>query len=435
MARVFEKQDFPPRFVELKKQLIDSNPEAQAHLTAAWTDLLTELSTATKKFKEQGSDLVPQVDFADLGTLSQESIANIKKCGCVLIRNVVDREEALGWKQAVKDYVAANPTIPGFPEDNKQFFHMYWSKSQVKARSHPNVLASQDWLNSLYHAPPADQGNPLDTPLVYADRLRIRHPGPTKWLAHLPHIDGGAIERWEDPGFQGVYADILKGNWKAHDPYDLQARLHVNSNIYNRPGQASIFRTFQGWLAMSDTGPNEGTLQVFPNIVLSNSYLILRPFFRPIPSPVSDDPLDPKNWAFDLSTPDFPGIFPEGEYFHGPRLSDESHPHLHVSESMVSVPRVKPGDMVYWHCDLIHSVEADHLGPTDSSVMYIPAVPATAQNLAYLDKQKEHFLRGAPPPDFPQNQGEIGFQYLGNDKDIVDPVGRRAMGLPVPASA
>ena len=68
-------------------------------------------------------------------------------------------------------------------------------------------------------------------------------------------------------------------------------------------------------------------------------------------------------------------------------------------------------------------------------VMYIPAVPATAQNLAYLDKQKEHFLRGAPPPDFPQNQGEIGFQYLGNDQDIVHPVGRRAMGLPVPASA
>lgn len=67
--------------------------------------------------------------------------------------------------------------------------------------------------------------------------------------------------------------------------------------------------------------------------------------------------------------------------------------------------------------------------------MYIPAVPATAQNLAYLDKQKEHFLRGAPPPDFPQNQGEIGFQYLGNDQDIVHPVGRRAMGLPVPASA
>jgi len=66
--------------------------------------------------------------------------------------------------------------------------------------------------------------------------------------------------------------------------------------------------------------------------------------------------------------------------------------------------------------------------------MYIPAVPMTPPNTAYVERQKEHFLRGAPPPDFSQEQGEIGFQSLGNDRDIVDPVGRRAMGLLVPAS-
>jgi hypothetical protein len=56
------------------------------------------------------------------------------------------------------------------------------------------------------------------------------------YILHLG-ISGGAIERWEDPGFRAVYAEILKGNWKAHDPYDLQARLKVNSNIYGRPSQ------------------------------------------------------------------------------------------------------------------------------------------------------------------------------------------------------
>lgn len=30
--------------------------------------------------------------------------------------------------------------------------------------------------------------------------------------------------------------------------------------------------------------------------MLSNAYLILRPFFRAKESPVSDDPLDPANW-------------------------------------------------------------------------------------------------------------------------------------------
>ncbi|KAF8574567.1 hypothetical protein K439DRAFT_1642114 [Ramaria rubella] len=55
--------------------------------------------------------------------------------------------------------------------------------------------------------------------------------------------------------------------------------------------------------------------------------------------------------------------------------------------------------------------------------------------MAYLERQKAHFLNGAPLPDYPQDQGEIGLQYLGNEKDIIDPVGRRAVGLPVSASA
>lgn len=108
---------------------------------------------------------------------------------------------------------------------------------------------------------------------------------------------------------------------------------------------------------------------VFPDVMLSNAYLILRPFFRPISNPVSEDALDPKNWEFgmlgafeetgclnpyiscaDVSHPEFPGILRQGEHFFGPRINDESHPHLKVSESMVSVPHVRPGDMVYWHC-------------------------------------------------------------------------------------
>ena len=46
----------------------------------------------------------------------------------------------------------------------------------------------------------------------------------------------------------------------------------------------------------SETAPTEGTLRVFPDVMISNAYIILRPFFRPI-VPL-DDPtiLDPKNW-------------------------------------------------------------------------------------------------------------------------------------------
>jgi hypothetical protein len=121
---------------------------------------------------------------------------------------------------------------------------------------------------------------------------------------------------------------------------------------------------------------------------------------------------------------------------------------------MVSVPTVNPGDMVFWHCDVVHAVEEEHRGVEDSAggfsptditvavhdvdesnrvyvflVMYIPSVPLTPQNLSYLARQREAFEKGRPPPDFPQGRGEAGFVGLGREEDVVGAEGRRAMGL------
>ena len=77
-----------------------------------------------------------------------------------------------------------------------------WTKPQVQARSHPNLLAATVWLNNLYHIQVADigksekngqlantlEGVDLNIPLAYADRFRIRKPGVTWLLA--PHVDG-----------------------------------------------------------------------------------------------------------------------------------------------------------------------------------------------------------------------------------------------------
>lgn len=67
--------------------------------------------------------------------------------------------------------------------------------------------------------------------------------------------------------------------------------------------------------------------------------------------------------------------------------------------------------------------------------MYIPAVPYTPMNAAYVARQRESFLRGVPPPDFPKWEGETGFVGIGTPDDIVDPVGKRAMGFEVEAAA
>ncbi|KAH8091349.1 DUF1479-domain-containing protein [Cristinia sonorae] len=421
----------PPRFVKIKEEIASLFPEFQQRITTAWFDLLSELDQGTAEISKQGSNIVPQVEFSQLSNLSAAETENIRRRGCVVIRNVVDDVEAEGWRDDLQELVKSNP-VEGSPPEDKQFFQVYWTQSQVRARGHPNVLKATIWLNNMYHLSSDTELRDVDlsTPLTYADRFRMRHPGG-EWNGFPPHVDGGSIERWEDPMVRTCFSEILSGEWRKHDPYDLDGRINARTSLYGRENQSSIFRTYQGWLAMSETAPREGTLKVFPNVILSNAYTIMRPFFRPKTRPISPNLLDANNWEYDISSPDFPGIYPAGNGFAGPRPSVETHPHLRLGETMVSVPKVYPGDMVFWHCDVVHSVEVEHIGKEDSCVMYIPAVPYTAQNAAYVEKQRESFLTGIPPPDFPRTPGEKTFVGFGKPEDIESPIGRKAMGLPV----
>lgn len=62
--------------------------------------------------------------------------------------------------------------------------------------------------------------------------------------------------------------------------------------------------------------------------------------------------------------------------------------------------------------------------------MYIPTVPTTLPNKAYIHRQAQAFLKGLPPPDFPQDVlPETGNKGLGVEADVVGEAARRAMGL------
>ena len=73
----------------------------------------------------------------------------------------------------------------------------------------------------------------------------------------------------------------------------------------------------------------------------------------------------------DISTPHFPGIYEGGGGYSGPRPNPYTHPHLRLEETMTSVPKVNPGDMVFWHCDVVHSVEREHTGSEDSAGSFL----------------------------------------------------------------
>ncbi|KAG6914833.1 hypothetical protein DXG01_015054 [Tephrocybe rancida] len=358
----------PPRFADLKREIAASYPKFQERATKAWGEIIAELKVVNAEIAEAGPEYIPQISFEDLNKLSDDEMAKIKRRGSVVIRDVVSDAEALRWKEQLREISKANPDVIGFPENNKQFYMLYWTKPQVEARSHPNLLETSTWLNNLYHTNTSDsiEGVDLSIPLTYADRFRIRLPG-SSWDFLPPHVDGGTIERWEDPAFRQCFSCILSGDWRSHDPYDLQRRVAASNSRYDRPNQASVFRAFQGWLAMSETAPTQGTLMVYPDVLLANSYLILRPFFRPTLPADSPDYLRAESWELDISSPEFPGILPQDGGYVGPMPTPELHPHLELDKTMTSVPKVYPGDTVFWHGDVIHAVEEEHTGTGDSS--------------------------------------------------------------------
>lgn len=326
---------------------------------------------------------------------------------------MIPREEALSLKAQARDYIQANRgRVRAFPVDVPAVYELYWTPVQVTARSHPNVLAVQKFLQTLWRSSDSTSRISTTHTLTYADRFRIRNPGDAKF-ALGPHTDGGSLERWEDPEYASVYRSILEGRWEEYDAFDAKHRINAKMDLYNGAGACSMFRVFQGWLSMSDTGPSEGTLKVCPMLKHATAYLLLRPFFN----------LKSPQLAIDSS---FPGSAPGTcqEY------NDETHPHLELDDTMVSMPRVEPGDYVAWHCDTIHSVDREHRGEGDSSVLYIPACPLTGPNVDYLIEQRKAALAFSPPPDFPGagGEGELGFKGA-VDWNNVPGDGLKAMGL------
>ena len=69
----------------------------------------------------------------------------------------------------------------------------------------------------------------------------------------------------------------------------------------------------------------------------------------------------------DVADPLFHGIRPRDGGYQGPMPTPELHPHLQLEKTMTSIPKVYPGDAVFWHCDVVHAVEHDHNGTGDSA--------------------------------------------------------------------
>ncbi|KAG2202535.1 hypothetical protein INT47_012529 [Mucor saturninus] len=376
-----------PSFLTLKQEIAPKDP---AILNNAYQRLLTSFQKESVEIKEKGSSVIPQVSFADIqsnGGQFPPSIAEeIRKRGCVVIRNVVSREEAQGYKQQIKEYIGQHAKdLGGFPTNDPQVWEVYWSRSQVAARSHPNFNTATLALNKIWHA---EENTVIDLEknLGYCDRLRIRKAHDQSF-ALQEHIDSGSLERWLDPEYRKCYTEIFNGNWENHDSFDATHRVEARMDYYNSPGGCSVFRNFQGWLAMSDIKTGGGTLRVCPLLKQSTAYFLMKPLIEE-----------------NLLKNDYIGALPglcQG-------IGKTDYPE--IVDTMVSMPDVGYGDAVFWHCDQVHAVEPKNDSDVDSSVLYIPSVPLCRINSEYLAIQRNAFERGLTPPDFPGNHYEETFE-------------------------
>jgi hypothetical protein len=156
-----------------------------------------------------------------------------------------------------------------------------------------------------------------------------------------------AVSRWADPTYADVYSAIFSGAPSLHDLYDLSLRQYANSALF--PGtSSSVLRAFQGWTAITSAGPREGSLLLYPHVQAPIAYTLLRPFFNPPED--TDAIMDAEKWTLDESGEglSFPGTYTDKPQM----LSPNAYPHLRLEECMTCIPRMEPGDTVWWHADV-----------------------------------------------------------------------------------
>ena len=376
-----------------------------------------ERAIAEAKAEEQQFGTAwPVVEHSDIasGRVSNETLARIKRRGCVVVKKQFPREQALAWDQSLLDYLDLNDFDAQYrgPGDNffgsleasrPEIFPIYWSQAQMQARQSDATTQVQSFLNRLWRF--SSQGKQWfdpDVSIIYPDRIRRRPPGTTS-NGLGAHTDSGALERWLLPAYQKVFRKIFTNRFAEYDPWDAAYRPEVNEYDVANTTKCSAFRTFQGWTALSDMLSGQGLLHVVP-VPEAMAYVLLRPLLDDVP----EDELC--------------GVAP-GRVL---PVSEKWHPHLIAG--LCSIPAVQAGDSVWWHCDVIHSVAPVENQQGWGNVMYIPAAPMCEKNLAYAHSVRNALEKGASPADFPQEDYEQAWanRFQLSDLNIN---GRRALGM------
>ncbi|MEV0947410.1 DUF1479 domain-containing protein [Rhodococcus sp. NPDC049939] len=365
--------------------------------------------------KERGEEVWPVVDYDRLATneVTDSQLRQIHRRGCLVVRGHFPEQMARDWDRQLVEYVENNDFESKYSGPGDDFFGtlaasrpeiypIYWSRPQMEARQHERMATVQSFLNHQWKFD--SQGvrwfDP-DQDSMYPDRIRRRPPGTTsKGLG--AHTDSGALERWLLPAYQRVFRHVFDGDFAKYDAWDAAYRTEVNEYAGGTT-MCSVFRSFQGWTALSGMRNDQGVLCTVP-IPEAMAYILLRALRDDVPDDELCDVVPRR-------------VLP---------VSDKWHPLL--LRGLTVIPDLRPGDSVWWHCDLIHAVQSVENQQGWGNVMYIPAAPMCEKNADYARKVAQRFLSGASPDDFPGEDYEVGWTDRFAEKDL-NLIGRRGLGI------
>jgi hypothetical protein len=408
--------DVPESIRQIKQAIraqIEANGRTVASVVEEIEDFLRAEIVDIEATRARGEDVWPVIEFADIaaGTVSHEMSAYLKRRGCAVIRGTFDRAQAEHWDADIVNYVEQNQFFENYrgPADDffssvdskPEIYPIYWSKAQMEARQHPNMAATQQFLNSHWVSE-SDSTTWFDptNDTLYPDRIRRRPPG-TSSAGLGKHLDPGTLDLWMSRGYQQAFRHVFNGDFAAYDPWDASYR--TDAAQYPGSTMCSAFRTFQGWTALSDMRHDQGVLHTIP-IPKAFAYVLLRPLL----ADVADDEMC--GVKLNRALP----------------VRDPWHDILSPASS--GIPNVQFGDTVWWHCDMIHSVAPVENQQGWGNVMYIPAAPACAKNDRYAASVRAAFAGGTSPDDFPAEHYEVDWKSRFRPDQLND-VGRRGLGL------
>lgn len=406
-------QDYSGR-IAASKALLQRKISDLSERFYAETERLTSEVDAVKDEMKTGHAVV-EIDYDEIvnGTVISEKIERFRRRGVVVIRKVFERNRVQEWNNELHNYIQGNRYFEkqkkkagldsyfgNLTSSKPQIFGIYWSRPQMEARQSKELAITRQWLNQLWSHP--DSNKPefdASTECLYADRIRQREPGDSS-LGLSPHVDGGSIERWIDPSFYEVYKEVLFGNIDQYDPFNARGR--ANTREIPSPAVCRMFRTYQGWTALTRQGPGDGTLNVVP-ITRAMVWVLLRAL------------------QHDVGMTDLCGAQA------GRALGITEKYHNLLLDAYVPIPTVEPGDTVWWHPDVIHGVEDQHLGSGYSNVIYIGAAPKCPKNQKFLELLRPAFEEGRSSPDFAPEDYETEFssRFM---KEHLSPLGKVQMG-------